>query len=411
MRTNSIKININNKRWDKITARDIQKVLSGTDDESFFFEFKSDDEEPNKLVKEISALANTYGGYIFLGVNNDKSIGGCEKWTEQRIHTAIHDSLTPTPNFDVRRFKIEGKTVFVIKVEEGTLPPYITGKGAIYERLSSGSFPIKDSAKLTQLYNKRADQEARVKSKIEFGDIDVNLANTNNLCGYIDIGFSVTCSEETYLQKNYQKLDFLSSVAEKVGINAFSVSLVGSALMFTIGEIANSERSKPAPLFAAGLHDYLVVYGDCSASCRVLLFANENGNQVDISVAPIVKEAFKSIYKLLCGDDFYKIFVHAQKYESLKVVKQFVPVYELSRHFGEIENNPFKNVLKDHRAKYGENLIIQSNRVPLFGYELIDKQWFDKYKIKYNQTNLIEELFGSAYTHLGYVDPFKTEAK
>ena len=102
-------ININNKRWDKITARDIQKVLSGTDDESFFFEFKSDDEEPNKLVKEISALANTYGGYIFLGVNNDKSIGGCEKWTEQRIHTSIHDSLTPTPNFDVRRFKIEGK--------------------------------------------------------------------------------------------------------------------------------------------------------------------------------------------------------------------------------------------------------------------------------------------------------------
>ena len=180
MRTNSIKININNKRWDKITARDIQKVLSGTDDESFFFEFKSDDEEPNKLVKEISALANTYGGYIFLGVNNDKSIGGCEKWTEQRIHTTIHDSLTPTPNFDVRRFKIEGKTVFVIKVEEGTLPPYITGKGAIYERLSSGSFPIKDTAKLTQLYNKRADQEARVKSKIEFGDIDVNLANTNN---------------------------------------------------------------------------------------------------------------------------------------------------------------------------------------------------------------------------------------
>ena len=206
-------------------------------------------------------------------------------------------------------------------------------------------------------------------------------------------------------------MDFLSSVAEKVGNNAFSVSLVGSALMFTIGEIANSERSKPAPLFAAGLHDYLVVYGDCSASCRVLLFANENGNQVDISVAPIVTEAFKSIYKLLCGDDFYKIFVHAQKYESLKVVKQFVPVYELSRHFGEIENNPFKNVLKDHRAKYGENLIIQSNRVPLFGYEMIDKQWFDKYKIKYNQTNLIEELFGSAYTHLGYVDPFKTEAK
>ena len=399
-------ININNKRWDKLTARDIQKALSGNDDESFFFEFKSDDEDPSKLVKEISALANTYGGYIFLGVNDDKSVGGCKKWTEQRIHTTIHDSLTPTPNFDVRRFKIEGKTVFVIKVEEGTLPPYITGKGAIYERLSSGSFPIKDSAKLTQLYNKRADQEARVKSKIEFGDIDVNIAHTNNLCGYIDIGFSVTCSDNTYLQKN-PTID-LSAVAEKVGNNVFSVSRVGSALMFTVGEIAQSDRSEPDPLFAAGLHDYLVVYGDCSACGRILLFANDKGNSVDISVSLIVTEVFKSIYKLLCGDDFHKIFVHAQKYESLKVIKQFVPVYEISRHFGEIENNPFRNVLKDHRAKYGENLIVQSNRVPVYGYDLIDKQWFDKYKIKYNQENLIEELFGSAYTHLGYVDPLKT---
>ena len=208
------------RNLDRLTARDIQIALSGNDDESFFFEFKSDDEDPSKLVKEISALANTYGGYIFLGVNDDKSVGGCKKWTEQRIHTTIHDSLSPTPNFDVRRFKIEGKTVFVIKVEEGTLPPYITGKGAIYERLSSGSFPIKDSAKLTQLYNKRADQEARVKSKIEFGDgdIDVNIAHTNNLCGYIDIGFSVTCSEDTYLQKN-PTIDLAQQKTEEIIIN------------------------------------------------------------------------------------------------------------------------------------------------------------------------------------------------
>ena len=65
-------ININNRRWDKVTSRDIQKVLSMSEDETFFYEFKSDDEEPGKLVKEISALANTYGGYILLGVNNDK---------------------------------------------------------------------------------------------------------------------------------------------------------------------------------------------------------------------------------------------------------------------------------------------------------------------------------------------------
>lgn len=71
-------VNINNKPWDKLRFHDIEKFLSEADDENFFFEFKSDDEEPKKLIKEISAFANTYGGYILLGVNDDKTIGGCK---------------------------------------------------------------------------------------------------------------------------------------------------------------------------------------------------------------------------------------------------------------------------------------------------------------------------------------------
>ena len=82
-------ININNKPWEKLRLSDIEKFLCSSTDENFFYEFKSDNEEPSKLIKEISAFANTYGGYIFLGINDDKKIGGCTKWTEQRIHTTI----------------------------------------------------------------------------------------------------------------------------------------------------------------------------------------------------------------------------------------------------------------------------------------------------------------------------------
>ena len=71
------------------------------------------------MQKEISAFANTYGGYVFLGVDDDKNVLGCVEWTEQRIHVTIHDNLTPTPNFDVKRFVLKGKKIFVIKVEEG----------------------------------------------------------------------------------------------------------------------------------------------------------------------------------------------------------------------------------------------------------------------------------------------------
>ena len=140
-------ININNKEWEYLDEEDVKKaIIDG--DESFFFEFKDDRVDAKKIAAEISALANTYGGYIFIGVSDDKRIDGCNNWNEQRIHITIHDSLSPIPSFDIKKFTFENeKNVYVIKVDKGLEPPYITNKGMIYERVSSGSFPIKDSSK------------------------------------------------------------------------------------------------------------------------------------------------------------------------------------------------------------------------------------------------------------------------
>lgn len=149
-------VNINGTEWTKLVPADIQSVISEQDfDESFYFEFKDDKVSNKKVMEEVSAFANTFGGYIFLGVSDQKQIEGCSTWNEQRIHTTIHDSITPTPSFDVKRFTIGTDIVYVIRIDEGAEPPYITSNGKIYERLSSGSFVIKDSSKLSQIYNKK----------------------------------------------------------------------------------------------------------------------------------------------------------------------------------------------------------------------------------------------------------------
>lgn len=403
-------ISINNKRWDKLRSTDIEKFLMSDVDEDFFFEFKADDETPAKLMKEISALSNTYGGYILLGVNNDKTVGGCQKWTEQRIHTTIHDSITPIPNFDVKRFKIHGKIVFVIKIEEGTIPPYITNKGEIYERVSSGSFPIKESSKLTQLYNKRIDQLEKIKCKIELSDIDLSgFGNRpNNLCAYLDLGFSVTCSELTELQKNFYNID-LKPIATYLRSQQddFSIARLGQSYLFTIGRIAVRDSNGDEMLMSAGINNYIEIMCDGSVRCRIILASNPGQSRVDISHIMYMYSIFREVYTMLLGKKLAKIFVHAHKYERLKVLKQFIPYYDFQENDIAAIKYGFNNFLTSHQSKYGNNLIVEGNRFPKNDYILVDKKYFANYTIKYDMENLVHELFWSAHSNLGFIDPIK----
>ncbi len=399
-------VNINNKNWDKLRFADIQKLLSGSDDENFFFEFKADDETPAKLIKEVSAFANTYGGYILLGINDDKTIGGCKKWTEQRIHVTIHDSITPIPNFDVKKFKSNGRVIFIIKIEEGTLPPYITNKGQVFERVSSGSFPVNQSSQLAQIYQKRVDQIAKIREKIELPTIDINHNFPNNIFAYLDFGFFVVCSERTNLQKNFYKMDF-GQVADyiKSMSSEFSISQIGYSYLFTLGEmIARDDRGKQYPT-GAGIHNFLEIMADGSVRGRVILTGEIDSTNVDITlIGYYLHIVFKNIYAMIFGDKFSKIFVHAHKYEKLTVLKQFVPFYRLGSMDIEEDKLYYTQYLLNHRRKYGNNLIVEGNRIPKAEYMLLDKKLFSDYNIKYNTENLLTELFVSEFFNLGYID-------
>lgn len=401
-------INVNDKPWEKLRLSDVEKFLSSSTDENFFYEFKSDSEEPFKLIKEISAFANTYGGYIFLGINDDKTIGGCTKWTEQRIHATIHDCITPIPNFDVKKFISNAGKIFVIKIEEGTMPPYVTNKGQIYERVSSGSFPIKESSKLAQLYNKRNDQLLKIKNKIELPEIDMSGNSPNNLCAYLDLGFSVTCSRDTNLQKNFYKFDFhaISDYLKTTGLK-YTISRVGTSYVISIGNLSVTDDRGNSIMVNAGIQNYIEIMCDGSVRSRIILSCVPGETQADITGTIHIKGVFSDIYKMIFGVNFNKIFVHAHKYEKLTVLKQFTPMYSF---YALEDDDRYRNYLLNHRENYGDNLIVNSNRTPKNDYMLIDKSYFDTYKIRYNNDNLISELFFSYHFNLGYIDlPENTE--
>lgn len=406
-------VNINGKPWEELQFKDVQDYLSDPDsNENCLFEYKIDKVEPAKLVKEISAFANTYGGYIFLGVDDNKNIIGCTAWDEQRIHITIHNGITPTPQFDVKRFSADDKIIYVIKIEEGAMPPYITNKGDICERVSSGSCVVTESGKLNQMYHKRADQLVHIKSQIEIPEVEAAKL-PDNVFGYWDFGFSVVTSEQTNLQKKFYTID-LEPIAKYLReINPeFSITRVGYSYVFGMGSATvRTQNGKVVPT-AAGVHDFMEIMLDGSVRGRLLLIATPETADVDITSLFYYSSSFlKKVYSLIFGDGYSEIFVYAQKYEKLTVLKQFVPFYKLGTEDSESDKNRYREYLENHKRKYGNNLIMTSNRIPKSDYEIIDRKYFDELNIAYNTGNLYRELFYSAFMNLGYIDRFESSGE
>lgn len=391
-------ININ-KAWNKVRFTDIQKVLDGADDENFFFEFKDDQERPERLLKEVSAFANTYGGYIFLGVADDKTVVGCTAWTEQRIHNTIYNGITPVPDFDVRKFKHNGKIIFVIKVEEGSMPPYITNKGQIYERVSSGSFPIKDSEKLSQLYTKHQNNLDKLKQKLGIEELRIHQKMPQNLCAYMDLGFEIQCMDMDKITKEIFDFD-MSAIATDIRqySNEFSISIVGYSYVITLAELKSGEDGSGAVLADAAMNSFMVLMPDGSVKIRICLFGDVQTGKAEISSLFSFVNIFRDIYSKILLKSLDKNFIYARKYEKLTVIRQFTPYFDAT-----ILQN-LKMYLRDHIAKYGNNLILNSSRIPHNDFNIIDRRHMEKWGLKFDAKTIIDELFYSAHARLGYID-------
>ena len=398
-------ININNKIWDKLRLKDIEKYLDTIDDdETFFIEFKEENIRNTQLTKEISAFANSFGGYILLGVNDSKKIVGCSNiWTELKINTIICNGISPTPHFDIKKFNLKNsKKLYIIKVEEGTNPPYITNDGYIYHRVSSSSDRVKDANTLNNLYLRNQNNIKKIEDKIYIPEISGTIPN--NLCGYIDFGFSLTSKNIEKTKEKVRKAD-IEKISEKLKDykQKYSISKVGYSLSITIGEPIMKMGDNPI-LTTGGLSNFMEILPDGSFRCRIIICSETDSSIAYISLITMIHSLFKEIYAIVFGNNFVSNFIEAKKYEKLTVLKLFQPKIAVTGESKYVEK--FNKLFNDHIMKYGNNIIANNNRIPLNGFINIDKSLFDLNKVKFNNDNLYGQLFYTSYFLLVYIDDF-----
>lgn len=114
----------------------------------------------------VVAFANTDGGKIYIGINDDGSVQGIDNVddVQLRITNMIRDSIRP----DVTMFTecsaelIQGKMVVVLTVQRGTARPYyLAGKGirpeGVYLRQGASSVPASETAILNMIKETSGD--------------------------------------------------------------------------------------------------------------------------------------------------------------------------------------------------------------------------------------------------------------
>jgi predicted HTH transcriptional regulator len=89
-------------------------------------EFKRHFTTPEKIAREMIAFANTKGGYLIFGVDDDKQIVGVdsEKAESEMIKDAVENYCEPPINYSIDFIELYGKEVVVVSIPESESKPH-----------------------------------------------------------------------------------------------------------------------------------------------------------------------------------------------------------------------------------------------------------------------------------------------
>ncbi|WP_332910679.1 ATP-binding protein [Algoriphagus boritolerans] len=95
--------------------------------EGLTIEFKKKAAFPEKIVREVIALANTEGGYLLIGVDDDGTVSG-QRFIEEEIFVmekAIRELVLPKLDYNIFTIKLsEKKGVAVFRIPKSTDRPH-----------------------------------------------------------------------------------------------------------------------------------------------------------------------------------------------------------------------------------------------------------------------------------------------
>jgi predicted HTH transcriptional regulator len=103
--------------------------------EGTYLEFKRIISSPEKIARELAAFANTRGGTMLIGVDDDQKLVGIDSYYEQEflLDKAVNYCCIPPLNVKVETIPYKDREIIIVYVHEAELKPvYVEQDGKKY---------------------------------------------------------------------------------------------------------------------------------------------------------------------------------------------------------------------------------------------------------------------------------------
>ena len=156
--------------------------------EGWYVEYKKEVVNTRALAKAISAFANTYGGWLFLGVEQlapDNPVAGSfpgipEDQLDvvlQHLRQSVAEHLNPIPHFETKILRepcneiglVEGRVLIAIEIPQSHTAPHVHKDGRIYRRVGDSSEPKPETDRfvLDQLWRRVEPIRGKIRKWVE----------------------------------------------------------------------------------------------------------------------------------------------------------------------------------------------------------------------------------------------------
>ena len=130
-----------------MSLRDLKNLIRSG--EGLSLEFKRSISSPEKIAREIAAFANTHGGNLIIGVDDDRTIIGVESYHEQDFYLeqAARELCTPRLKYRMEVIPYNAREILLVYIEESEAKPVTVQNGtrdAVYIRMADQSVRASD---------------------------------------------------------------------------------------------------------------------------------------------------------------------------------------------------------------------------------------------------------------------------